>query len=101
MAKPKPKPKARKKTTAMEDLETATTEVTTDGQSLIDPQYRTVRAGPPTIDEIAAMQRYFLSQRDELIRRANEIEEMLGFVVTSADLATRLAKIELFLGVKA
>lgn len=40
-------------------------------------------------------------QRDHLTKQISEIENMLGFVETSADLAVRVAKIEKFVGIKA
>jgi hypothetical protein len=58
------------------------------------------RSAPPTIEEVAAVQRYFVDRRDELTREVSEIEAMIGFVAQSSELATRVAKIELFLGIK-
>lgn len=43
---------------------------------------------------------YLHAQRLEMITRVALIEETLGFVASSADLAIRVARIEAFLGIK-
>lgn len=54
---------------------------------------------PPTPAEIEAMKQYFMMQRDLMRTRIEEIEALLGFVATNEELAVRVAKIELFLGI--
>lgn len=79
------------------------------GKQLMDEDNEAIVVGQPsgfaryapTPDDVAAMQRYFIDRRDELVREVGEIEAMIGFVVQSDDLARRVAKIEQFLGIKA
>jgi hypothetical protein len=40
------------------------------------------------------------SQRDDLIKRVGDVEALIGFVVSGDELSVRVAKIELFLGVR-
>jgi hypothetical protein len=51
-------------------------------------------------DVIAEATRQLGAQRDELMRRVTAIEGFLGFAEHANDLAVRVAKIELFLGLK-
>ena len=87
--------------------------------STIDPQYR--NDGAPAISDranelqqqlvrqdtqpppelVIAVKRFYVQQREELLRQVAEIEAFIGFVETSDNLAVRIAKIEAFLGVKA
>jgi hypothetical protein len=52
---------------------------------------------PPTID-VESVRMYYTAQRDQLVEQCSAIEAFLGFTEHSDNLAVRIAKIELFLG---
>lgn len=55
---------------------------------------------PPLPSDIDDLKQFLLAQRDSLTQRVQEIESQLGFIVSADELAVRVAKIELFLGIK-
>lgn len=58
-----------------------------------------VPSSAPTPADIAALEQWLIAKKAELTARIVTIESMLGFIATSDDLAVRVAKIELFLGI--
>lgn len=63
-----------------------------------EPTREPPREPPPELVE--ALQLYFTQKRVDLLRQVQEIETFLGFIEVSGGLAERVAKLELFLGLK-
>lgn len=58
-------------------------------------------ATPEEAPDMAAVRAYYEGLQADYTRRVSEIEAFLGFAEGAEALGTRLAKIELFLGIKA
>lgn len=64
-----------------------------------DLEYRQVDYTPRELNVPLTIE-YLQAQRSEMAMRIELIEQTLGFVTSSADLAIRVARIEAFLGIK-
>lgn len=70
-------------------------------RDLQDEMARRDEVESPPRHMIELTRQYYVGQRERLLQQVAEIEAFLGFVEVSDNLSVRIAKIELFLGVKA
>lgn len=49
---------------------------------------------------VEAVREYYVMKRNDLQARVNDIDDFIGFTRSEADLSSRVAKVEQFLGIK-
>ena len=77
--------------------------VSDDRRQQLDELMQPARLDPPDppAELVAAVVRYFIVQRAELLNKVADIEQLLGFIrEDGASLAVRVAKLEAFCGLK-